>query len=209
MKGLLLKDFYMAKKYCKFYALIALVFCAVSFLSSTSQFFIFYPCILSGLLPVTLLGYDERSKWDLYAGTLPYTKAQLVSCKYLLGLIAQLSIFLLIGIAQAVNLSYRGLFSWQRFSVLLSMLLILSFVSSSITLPPMFRWGVEKGRIAYYVMIGVICGGSIAAANLFRFSLEVEVSWNIPLLVLCAVAIILYALSWYLSIVFYRKREMK
>lgn len=206
MKGLLLKDFYMVKKYCKFYVLIALAFCAVSFLSNTSQFFIFYPCILSGILPVTLLGYDERSKWDVYAGTLPYTKAQLVSCKYLLGLIVQLSMFLLMGLTQAVNLSYHGLFTWQRFSVLLSMLLILSS-SAVIPLPPMFRWGVEKGRIAYYVMVGVICGGSIAAANLFGFSLEVEVSWNIPLLVLCAVAVVLYALSWYLSIVFYQKRE--
>lgn len=209
MKGLLLKDFYMAKKYCKIYIILTLVFCAASFLSSTNSFFVFYPCILSGMLPVTLLGYDERSKWDVYAGTLPYTKAQLVSCKYLLGLIVQLSIFLLISIAQVVNLSYHGLFTWQRFSVLLSMLLILSFVSSSIALPPMFRWGVEKGRIAYYVMIGVICGGSVAAASFFRFSLEVEVSWNIPLLVLCAVAIVLYALSWYLSIVFYQKRESR
>ena len=89
MKGLLLKDWYMMKKYCRSYVLIAVVFIALSLVSSGNMFFVFYPCLLCGIIPVNLLGYDERSRWMQYSGTLPYTKRQIVSAKYLIGLLAQ------------------------------------------------------------------------------------------------------------------------
>ena len=84
MKGLLLKDLYMVVKYCKAYLLIAVVFLAVSLMGSDNLFFIFYPCLLCGMIPVNLLAYDERSRWPQYCGTLPYTKGQIVSGKYLM-----------------------------------------------------------------------------------------------------------------------------
>ena len=62
MKGLILKDLYMMKHYCKSYLIIAIVFLIVS-LSDTvaNMFFLFYPCMLCGIIPINLLGYDERS----------------------------------------------------------------------------------------------------------------------------------------------------
>ena len=81
MKGLLLKDLYMMRKYCRSYLLIAVVFIALSFASNQNLFFVFYPCLLCGMIPVNLLGYDERSRWLQYSGTMPYTRAQIVSCK--------------------------------------------------------------------------------------------------------------------------------
>ena len=66
MKGLLLKDLYMTMKYCRSYLLIAVVFTAVSFVGNDNLFFIFYPCPFCGMIPVTLLGYDERSHWQQY-----------------------------------------------------------------------------------------------------------------------------------------------
>ena len=61
MKGLLLKDWYMMKKYCRAYLLIAVVFIAVSLGNEDNMFFVFYPCLLCGMIPVNLLGYDERN----------------------------------------------------------------------------------------------------------------------------------------------------
>jgi hypothetical protein len=34
------------------------------------------------MLPVTLLSYDEKEKWHIYSGTFPYSRAQIVSSKY-------------------------------------------------------------------------------------------------------------------------------
>lgn len=208
MKGLLLKDFYMTKKYCKSYLLIAAIFIVLSLVNEDNLFFVFYPCLLCGMIPVTLLGYDERSRWMQYSGTLPYTKGQIVSCKYLIGLMAQMAMLLVTGIAQAVKMNIDGTFQLNDYMVLMLIMLILAMLTSSISLPFIFKLGVEKGRAAYYVMVGVVCAGSIVAANFFKAASQMEIQRNgmMPLLGFGGIGI--YALSWYLSIIFYKKREI-
>lgn len=207
MKGLLLKDLYMAKKYCKSYILLVAVFILVTLYDTDSLFFLFYPCILCGMIPVNLLGYDDRSRWMQYCGTLPYTKAQIVSGKYLIGLFVQVLVLLVLGIAQAFRMVNSGIFVWEDYLVLMMMVLIVSCVASSICLPFMFKYGVEKGRIAYLVMIGAICGGSTVASGFFTPTLQTDLAPDGLMMLLCVIGIGVYALSWYLSIVFYRKRE--
>lgn len=207
MKGLLLKDWYMVMKYCKAYLLICLVFIGVSIMSDDNFFFILYPCILCGMIPVTLLGYDERSKWDQYCAALPYTKAQIVSGKYLLGMGTQIGMLLLSAVIQVIRMRVSGAFSWKSFSCILSMLAILSFLTPAISLPPMFRWGVEKGRMAYYISVGLVCGISAFVVNVSDITLLGSLPSSTAMLLLGLAALVAYGVSWYLSIVFYRKRE--
>ena len=89
MKGLLLKDFYMIWKYFKMHFLIDIVFIAISYFSYNNILFVTIPIMLAGVMPITLLAYDERSHWTEYCGALPYSGAQVVSAKYLVGLIMQ------------------------------------------------------------------------------------------------------------------------
>ena len=209
MKGLLLKDWYMMKKYCRAYLLIAVVFIAVSLFSNDNIFFVFYPCLLCGMIPVNLLGYDERSRWMQYSGTLPYTKTQIVSGKYLIGLLAQLAVLLATGIGQAVKMSVAGSFVFGDFAVLMLLLLTVSTLSSSICLPFVFKLGVEKGRTAYYIMIGFVCGASVLASSVLRGQLMSEIQPNLILALIALVGIGAYILSWCLSVVFFRKREIQ
>lgn len=206
MKGLLLKDYYMTVKYCKVYLLVMIIFILGSAASEDNLFFMFYPCLISGMLPVTLLGYDERSKWNQYCGIFPYTKAQIVSGKFLMGLFAQIVVITLSALTQAVKMNINGTFNSDTFLTLIEVLLILS-CSSFISLPFIFKFGVEKGRIAYLIMVGVVCGESAAASTLFgnMETLDLSTGWLLP--ILCVVMVIIYALSWYLSIVFYKKQE--
>lgn len=208
MKGLILKDLFMVLKYCKSYLLITVAFIAVSFVGDENLFFVFYPCLLCGVIPVNLLSYDERSHWLQYSATLPYSKGQIVSCKYIIGLMAQTSMLLVIGIAQAVRMNINGTFLLNEYIALMLMVLIMATVSSSISLPFMFKLGVEKGRIAYYVMIGVVCAGSAMASSVFNSDLQTDIKLNGILPILSFAGIGIYALSWYMSIIFYRKREL-
>ncbi|MBE6942652.1 MAG: ABC-2 transporter permease [Ruminococcaceae bacterium] len=208
MKGLLLKDWYMTKKYCKYYLFVGVSFIILSLMSKGNMFFVFYPCLLCGMIPVNLLGYDERSRWTEYVGTLPYTKTQIVSAKYLIGLFAQIAMLTVTCIAQGVKMGIDGAFVMTEFLVLMMLLLIMATVTSSLTLPFIFKLGVEKGRAAYYVMIGVVCAGSIIASNLLSSKVQAEINLNGILPIICLVGIGTYALSWYLSIVFYKKREI-
>ncbi len=208
MKGLLLKDLYMMKKYCRSYLIIAVVFIAVSFVSDSNLFFIFYPCMLCGMIPVNLLGYDERSRWLQYSETTPYTKGQIVSGKYLIGLGTQIAMLTVTGIAQAIRMSISNTFQLNEYIVLMMLLLIIASITSSICLPFMFKWGVEKGRIAYYFMIGMVCAGSIISSSLLFKEMQAEIKLNGILPIVCLIGIGIYALSWYLSVVFYKKREI-
>ena len=209
MKGLLLKDWYMVKKYCRAYLLIAIVFIAISFFSNDNMFFVFYPCLLCGMIPVNLLAYDERSHWMQYSGTLPYTKTQIVSGKYLIGLLAQLAVLAATGIAHGVKMYAAGNFVLGDFAVLMLLMLIVSTLSSSICLPFVFKLGVEKGRTAYYVMVGFVCGASVLASGILRGQLMGEIQPDLILGLLAIVGISVYILSWYLSVVFFKKREIQ
>ncbi len=208
MKGLLLKDWYMINKYCRYYLFVSLGFVILSVVSSGNMFFVFYPCLLCGMIPVNLLGYDERSRWTEYVGTLPYTKTQIVSAKYLIGLFIQIAMLTVVCIVQAAKTSIEGTFVLKEFLLLMMLLLIMASVASSLTLPFIFKYGVEKGRGAYYVMIGVVSAGSVIATSIFNEGLQNEIKINAVFPIACIVGVGIYALSWYLSVVFYKKKEI-
>ncbi len=208
MKGLLLKDLYMIKQYCKSYILIAAIFIAVSLSGNDNMFFVFYPVILCGIIPVNLIGYDERSRWIQYSAALPYTAAQIVSAKYLIGLFTQIAMLSVTGTAAIVKMGMTGGIRINDFIILMLMMLIVSTVTSSLTLPFIFKLGVEKGRIAYYFMIGFIFAASFSAGKIFEEDLHAKFEINTVLAILCIIGIGIYILSWYLSVEFYKKREL-
>lgn len=208
MKGLILKDLYMAAKYCRAYALIAVVFLGVSTVNGEDSFFLYYPCLLCGMIPVNLLAYDERSKWLQYSATLPYSKAQIVSAKYLIGLMAQLVVLVATGIARAVQMHLAGNSDPAKLLLLLGSVLLLSAFASSVAMPFIFRWGVEKGRIAYYVMVGLVCAGAFIAEDLIAVIPAGMSAAGSLTPMFCLTATGLYGLSWFLSIKCFQAREL-
>lgn len=208
MKALLLKDFYMMTKYCRSYLLILVAFFAASFFNNDNLFFLFYPCILCGMIPINLLSYDERSGWLRYSGTLPYKKSQIVGSKYLLSILLEVALLLLTAAVHAIKMNVVGTFDWQEYLFTMLLACIAAFLVCPINMPLMFKFGTEKGRVLYLVMIGVLCGVSV----IFPSFAEVAIALSLPLYVLFpVVALVLvgiYALSWYLSVQFLKKREL-
>ena len=83
MSGLLLKEFYMAWKYCRLHLVITVLFLGLAMFSSSDNLFLLvYPCALASFIPVTLQSYDTQSRWNVYFETLPTSRAQYVSAKY-------------------------------------------------------------------------------------------------------------------------------
>ena len=144
-----------------------------------------------------------------YSGTMPYAKEQIVSEKYLIGILVQLTMLLVTGIAQATKMMIAGDFVLGKLAVLMLLMLVASMLASSIPLPFIFKLGVEKGRTAYYVMIGFVCGASVLATSFFRSQLGIEIKPNLVLAILAVVGVGAYALSWRMAITFYKKREIQ
>ena len=206
MKGLLLKDFYMAAKYCKAVLLLVIVFLAASFLGEENIFFIVYPSMIAGIIPMSILSYEERDKWIQYSAALPYTKAQVVSSKYLLGLLFWAAAFLVSMAATAFRMIGNNSFSMDTFLVMGTALLILGLIGPTFLLPFVFKFGAEKGRIAFYVMIGFVCA---VITLLTGLGFQAILPFSKPVLIgICGIGILLYILSWQLSILFFKKREL-
>ena len=215
MKGLLLKDLYMSEKYCRVFLLIVVVFFGMSLMSGPGFFLLAYPCILMGLIPASLISYDEREKWDVYSGTLPCSRRQLVSCKYLVGLIGELPVICITTVLYALGLFRMGAFDPHAVLGMAAVFLLLGLIGPAATLPFMFRFGAEKGRIAYFAVIILLCGVSAAFGSIQVSGVgENALATGIVMpqagvsLFLTVLAILLYAVSWRLSIAFYKKREL-
>lgn len=207
MKGLLLKDWYMAKKYCRSYLLIAVIFLAVSFFGEDNLFFLMYPCIFVASVPTVLLSYDERCKWDAYCGTLPCSKKQVVSEKFIVGLIVTIPLIIITALILGIKSSMAGSFSFVEIMEVVSVLIIVTALMTAVTLPFMIKLGVEKGRIAYYVMIGFATALAVLAPNIIGADMQKEMTFSfVPAAIVFAVVI--YAVSWYLSVKLYEKKEL-
>lgn len=213
MKGLLLKDAYQLWYYAKIVILAAVVMMGAGVLSmmNGSNFFIVYAGFLLGMMPMTLLAYDQNSKFDEYSAALPVTKEQLVGCKYIIGLcglvLAEIFAAAALGVAHLHWVAVDG-------ALVLSTLVqvgMTALLNSAILLPLSYRFGYEKAKYAFYVMVGLLAGlmGAGVAADEDGLTANL-LPQNIPTAALLGVAVVvlaLYALSWRLSVAWYGKAE--
>ncbi len=190
VKGLLLKDWYMLKSIGRTYLVILALFLFLSGMGSGNMLMTYYPCILSVMLVVSLIAYDEREKWNVYAQTLPYTKAQMVSSKYII------SLCISGGCALAVAAVQMAVETATPVPQVAGILIPFALLPSAFLLPFIFKFGVEKGRMLYYAVIAVFCTllGLIGDLTFNAFWLIVP-------------SCLMYGLSWLLSIKFFEKRE--
>ena len=208
MKGLLLKDWYQIKSNMKTMYLTVLAVLVIWTLSASgaSTFAMNYAAIFLGILPVSLLAYDHSSGWTEYGLTLPMSRKIQVAEKYLIGVICAAVSVGLSGVSCGVivllgkPLPDAPVSIWMEFGVLAILLM------NGIMLPLYYRFGPEKARMLYMLMfagMGAMLGGGIALMDAFSgASAAVLVSG------LLAAALVLYAVSWRVSVAWYGKYKM-
>ncbi|MDE5768977.1 MAG: ABC-2 transporter permease [Oscillospiraceae bacterium] len=212
MKGLLLKDLYMIKSYCKAYLFLIPVFWIISFLSGTVSFMTFYSCLLTAMIPVSLQVYDEKEHWSCYSCTLPYSPRQIVSAKYLLNLMTTLLNLVAVLICQSIRMMHFSGFDLQELLLLCIPSLFISLLPPMFVLPFIFRFGAEKAQLAYLLTALVIgiASAVIVMTNEIEFS---RMMWEIqknPIFfetIALAGILILYRISWKISIKIYARKE--
>ena len=156
MKALLKKDIFCVLKSMKVFLLVIVLFAVIPGFSASS-----FAIIYAAMLPLTALAYDERSKWDVLAATMPYSPLQIVLSKYVLGLLGVLASLALMLASQSIINPDR--FDRETLFLLLTtagvgvLLLVLS-------LPLAFHFGVEKGRLFLMAMLAGT-GAAVIALN--------------------------------------------
>ncbi len=200
MKGLIIKDLYMTVKYCRIFFLIDIVFIATAFLSADNMIFMMFPILFSGVIPITLLSHDERCGWAVYSGTLPYSKAQIVSAKYLTGLFIGIFTSAIIFGIMLLRMNTLGEMDINGALIGVGAMLVCSFTFPALCLPFCFKFGTEKGRIAYFAVIFLVMVGAMNFIN--AESGMVDITGVIPIIL--AAIVLLYIASWVISMSLYK-----
>ena len=95
MKGLLRKDLYMIWRYGRLLLLISALFLVLGAISGGNTFFILYPVLFGGVLPVNLISYEERDGWNALCDTMPVSRKTVVNERYLMTLLCFLALYLI------------------------------------------------------------------------------------------------------------------
>ena len=201
MKALILKDIYVIWRQMKYFLVMILLFSALP-----SGFNNAFAVIYTSMLPYTALAYDERSKWDQLAAMMPYSARDIVLSKYVFGWLCIGGGAVLSGLLQAA-LSLVIDRAFLPGTLAMSVLGALCILA--ISLPLMFRMGVEKGRLGMFLVIFLVCGGAGAIASIADdMSNGTPFAFQGPVLaILLFAAVVLNAISVPLSMRFYAKRQ--
>lgn len=153
MKGLIIKDIFALKQQGKillgllvFYAVYSIMFENMSMLAAMIV-------LLCVMLPITTMAYDEKSKWEKYALSMPIERKTIVLSKYLFAIVAELIGVVLVGILGGTIVLFTG--ELEIMEMLMMTLVIggVGLVFLTIILPILFKFGVEKARFLMLIVI--------------------------------------------------------
>lgn len=205
MKGLIYKDACILRTYFRAYSLTALIFSAMAVFCD-SAFFLAYIFIVATTVPLSVMTEDNNSGWNVYAATMPYSRAQLVAAKYVDGLM-MLGFMLIFAVISLVGIMLRaGSFSAGDFFNVLGLGVSAALFNIAALLPCAYKFGAEKGRVIFLFIIGIEFATLALLAYSGFVSSDTSVS-SIPAVVLLLAAAVLYVLSWRISTAIYAKQE--
>lgn len=152
MKALLLKDFYLLRRYGKTYTIMLLLYGVFAYFTKNVFFITGVSAGLMAVLPFTTFTCDKECNWNGYALTAPVSRRTFAVEKYImvLGILAvgELVTMVVVGI---VYLIAPDIISWGEITGTMIGVLIMGIFNNSITIPAVIKFGPEKGR---FFMIG-------------------------------------------------------
>lgn len=212
MKGILLKDSILIRKYCIFHFIVSLIFFIISITGSSAETsnlnFTYYAVAMVSIIPITISAYDEQSKWNLYEAVLPVSRKQIVLEKYLLTALIVIPVSVIYSVilfaAKGGNLN----------EVLLNFTIMLLFglISPCVILPIIYKFGYLKGRIINLIIIALLMAiasvSAIASINANQAVYSVFAG-GFAVMILAAAAAVIFIISAAISVYIYNKKEFK
>lgn len=199
MRGLLTKDFCLLAGQKRFFIIVIAL--AVLFLITGQNeiFVVGYVTMLCAFFSISTIHYDEFNKGSSFLFTLPFGRKEYALEKYLFGIIMGVLGWLvssIAGIAVACTRSTVDFGEWWA-SILTYLPVLL--IMLALMIPIELKFGVEKGRIASFIVFFVIfgfcfLGGEMADRLGLDFSGVME-NMSMEKLALAAVVFTLLALA--------------
>ena len=156
MKGLLYKDGRILVTSFRTLPLMVFIFLLVSVFNENGSFWSMYGIFMGCTMISTLQNLDETSKWCTFCDTLPLNRSDLVTEKYILGLIVT-AVSVAVLVVMRIGFGLFGIGNgFNGLGVTCISMVMAGIVSSSITLMTAFLFGPQKSQIARLVVIVVM-----------------------------------------------------
>ncbi len=198
MMALLLKDVFLMRRRSGIMLLAIAIFV---FLSGVQGGLV--NTVMATMMPLmlgfTTFAYDQNDGWEAYACALPFSRKLVVQSKYVLALgCILLSIFLVLVIGLLAS-------SWEIHTIFSNAVTQFVFGAFfvSINYPLIFKFGFEKSRLYYIlVMVALMSIGSVLASLLQSASMPAFILVLLPIASICC-----FTASYLLSCSIMKKKE--
>ena len=198
MKSLVLKDLYNIVRNIKSMLFIMVIFAFVFIPSSGIEGYIFVCAVMCSMMIVTTFSFDDIAKWTRYAMITPISRKDLVIGKFVV-----LAIFCAMGslfglVAGTIGSAILKKISFDLAGIEQTLFLTLSawavsLVMGSISIPLVFKFGAEKGRILLLVSFLLPAGIGFGIYKLLT-ALGIVLTDHIIYILLCCSPLV--ALAW-------------
>lgn len=207
MKGLLVKDLLVLRKYARTMAVFILVYIVVFSMLDSVDVISGMVTLVLAMMSVATFSYDELAKWDRFGLTMPVSRKQVVASRYLVSLL-----FTVLGGVITLGFSLVSGFlrkTGDPAQSLLSAYAILSvaILFVSLILPFLYKFGPERGRLFMILvfllpsMLLLFFKDSLSAFFPSEAMLQQAFLFSLP------VALAALLLSFWISCRIYEKKE--
>ena len=209
MIGLIYKDLMVMRKTLALYWVIFAVYGYMGIAYDQGGLLFAMVLVLSSILPVSSIAYDERCKWDKIANTAPLSRKEIVMAKYLFAIL--LTVFS-VAVCFVIYLFDSRMPMTEKL-IMCYMLTMGGMLYQALLLPVNIKFGAEKGRniMLAIMFIPVLLVVAVSNTGLVDLSAVVQFLENneqlIPYIVTATVAVV-YAASVTLSVKIYENKDL-
>ena len=209
MIGLIYKDLMVMRKTLALYMVIFVVYGYMGIAYDQGGLLIAMVLVMSSILPVSSIAYDERCKWDKIANTAPLSRKEIVMAKYLFAIL--LTVFS-VAVCFVIYLFDSRMPMTEKL-IMCYMLTMGGMLYQALLLPVNIKFGAEKGRnimmaIMFVPVLFVVAVSKTGLVDLSAVVLFLENNEQlIPYIVTATVAVV-YAASVTLSVKIYENKDL-
>ena len=209
MIGLIYKDLMVMRKTLVLYMVIFVVYGYMGIAYDQGGLLIAMVLVMSSILPVSSIAYDERCKWDKIANTAPLSRKEIVMAKYLFAIL--LTVFS-VAVCFVIYLFDSRMPMTEKL-IMCYMLTMGGMLYQALLLPVNIKFGAEKGRnimlaIMFVPVLLVVAVSNTGLVDLPAVVLFLENNEQlIPYIVTATVAVV-YSVSVTLSVKIYENKDL-
>lgn len=216
MKGLLIKDLRLMAAQKKFFLSLVLVTVLLVIMAQDASFIICYMSFIGAQFSLSTISYDEFDNGNAFLFSLPITRKGYVVEKYGFGLLMGGGCWLFSMLAAMVGGEIRKLVPANDTLMVAILILPIMLLVVAVMLPFQLKFGGEKGRIAIFVIVGVVAAAIFVGLKMeealginfngFLSGLQ-ELGFGALATVLAVAAIVVLLISGRVSMAILEKKE--